>query len=227
MGARNDRAFVARLRALGRVIAYSVAELVLSLRDRELGRFPITSVDTTIGRDAGSQVVIDNAGVSRLHARLLVEAGRFFVVDCDSENGISVNGKTCRRAELADGDVIGINKFLLRLSNPDNAAAENLASQAPRGPGRPKDIQQTVHLESGAVEAFAEQARQMIERQRAEMATLARSSHEPAAEPVRAPRPQLAEIASPRARRPSAALFIGGMVIGGAVVAAALLLLAL
>jgi pSer/pThr/pTyr-binding forkhead associated (FHA) protein len=70
-----------------------MAELVLSLRDRELSRTPITHAKLIVGRDAGCDVVIDNAGVSRNHAIVLYMDDEFRVRDMDSQNGVTVNGK--------------------------------------------------------------------------------------------------------------------------------------
>ena len=153
--------------------------------------------------------------------RMAVEAGRWI-----RQNGITVNGDSCERAELRHGDVIGVNKFLLRFSNQEDQVPANLLSQAPKAAPRPKDIQRTVHLESGAVAAFAEQARQQIERQRAEMAARGGMSLGPPPE-VAPPVGSGGKKPSGPApsSRPSAALFIGGMLIGGAMVAVVLTLI--
>ena len=95
----------------------SVAELILSLRERELSRFPIVAVRTAIGRDPSCDVVIDNAGISRLHATIEAVGDSFVLRDCDSENGLTLNGEPCREGRLVHGDIIGLNKFLLRFSN--------------------------------------------------------------------------------------------------------------
>src|ERR1044071_4055894 len=92
-----------------------MAELVLSLRDRELSRIPITHAKLTVGRDAACDVVIDNAGVSRNHAVILYMDDEFRVRDMDSQNGITVNGRQVKDAVLRYGDVIGIGKFEMKL----------------------------------------------------------------------------------------------------------------
>jgi pSer/pThr/pTyr-binding forkhead associated (FHA) protein len=92
-----------------------MAELVLSLRDRELSRTPVTHAKLIVGRDATCDVVIDNAGVSRNHAVLLYMNDEFRVRDMDSQNGITVNGKPVKDCVLRYGDVIGIGKFEMKL----------------------------------------------------------------------------------------------------------------
>src|SRR5690606_35839787 len=94
----------------------TVPELILSLRERVLARYSIVAVRTTIGRDPSCDVVIDNAGISRLHAAIEAVGDSFVLRDCDSQNGITLNGEPCREGRLVHGDMIGINKFLLRFS---------------------------------------------------------------------------------------------------------------
>jgi pSer/pThr/pTyr-binding forkhead associated (FHA) protein len=148
-----------------------LAELILTLRGRTLARFPIASVRTTIGRDPGCDMVIDNAGISRLHASVEVVGDSFVLRDCESQNGITLNGEPCREGRIVHGDVIGMNKFLLSFSNETLEVPANLASPSEKSPeARPKDVQRTMHLDAGAAQAFAERAKQQIARQRAESA---------------------------------------------------------
>jgi DNA-binding winged helix-turn-helix (wHTH) protein len=60
-----------------------------------------------IGRDDDSTVVLDFTGVSRHHARITVEHGRFSLEDLGSKNGTWKNETRVREAvELRDGDRI-------------------------------------------------------------------------------------------------------------------------
>jgi pSer/pThr/pTyr-binding forkhead associated (FHA) protein len=93
----------------------TMAELVLRLRDRELARVGIIKTSMTVGRDATSDLVIDNAAVSRTHATVSYNDGTYRVRDQDSENGIMLNGRRVRKASLDYGDVIGIGKFEIEL----------------------------------------------------------------------------------------------------------------
>lgn len=69
----------------------------------------------TIGRDPGSDVVIDEAEVSRHHAVIDATAGGVFLRDQGSANGTFVNGSWVKDAELKVGDQIGFdrNRFLV------------------------------------------------------------------------------------------------------------------
>lgn len=58
----------------------------------------------TVGRDAGNDLVLAEPEISRHHARLDTDGGRWLVIDLESTNGTWVNGTRIRRAVIADGD---------------------------------------------------------------------------------------------------------------------------
>jgi pSer/pThr/pTyr-binding forkhead associated (FHA) protein len=60
--------------------------------------------ETSLGRAAGNDVVLDSMLVSRSHARIECAAGRCVVQDLGSANGLFVNGRRTSRAELSSGD---------------------------------------------------------------------------------------------------------------------------
>ncbi|MGO8946177.1 MAG: protein kinase domain-containing protein [Ktedonobacterales bacterium] len=60
---------------------------------------------TTLGRTAGNDVVIQDATVSRYHARLFFHSGQWCIEDLQSANGTYVNGKRVQRPiPLQHGD---------------------------------------------------------------------------------------------------------------------------
>ena len=64
---------------------------------------------TVIGRRQGSDVVIHDTNVSRMHAQIKRDGGRFLVEDTNSSNGTIVNDERIERPrELQSGDVIRI-----------------------------------------------------------------------------------------------------------------------
>jgi pSer/pThr/pTyr-binding forkhead associated (FHA) protein len=119
-------------------------------------------LETTIGRDCDADVTIDNVGVSRLHAKVTFDGHNFVVSDDGSSNGLCVNGKPTEFAVLKDGDLIGINKFLVRFSATGGMPPEALRARHPSGSGRPRDAQKTIN----AVAALREAALQQIRQQR-------------------------------------------------------------
>jgi len=87
-----------------------------------------------IGRDQGCDIVVEDAGCSRRHARLTVGrwAGASCIEDLKSRNGTYVNG-TCvtGRTELADGTRIqlGATVFVWRVGDADAAERAALDSE--------------------------------------------------------------------------------------------------
>ncbi|HEX2179578.1 MAG TPA: FHA domain-containing protein [Actinomycetota bacterium] len=67
----------------------------------------------TCGRDAGSDIFLDDVTVSRRHAEIRRENNSFVIVDSDSLNGTFVNRNRVDRAPLRNGDEIQIGKFKL------------------------------------------------------------------------------------------------------------------
>jgi serine/threonine protein kinase len=65
---------------------------------------------TTIGRINGNDFVIDRPSVSRRHARLWFNNGRWYLEDLQSSNGTMVNGERITQTVLNDGDVIDFGK---------------------------------------------------------------------------------------------------------------------
>ena len=188
-------------------------ELILSLRERELARVPVLTARTTIGRDPGNDVVIDNVGISRLHAAIEVIGDSFVLRDCDSENGITLNGDPCREGRLVHGDIIGLNKFLVRFSNETLEDPANLPARPEHGSGsRPRDVQRTMHVDRNAAQALMDNAKRQIARQRAERAG------QPLAPDAEVERRDSLGWEEPEGQRPSLAV-VGALVLGGALIA--------
>jgi pSer/pThr/pTyr-binding forkhead associated (FHA) protein len=81
----------------------------------DLGRsFPLAE-RTTLGRSDECGIVLRDRSISRKHAVLVLEEGRWFAEDLGSTNGISKDGKRTPRFELADGDEFKLGDLLLRL----------------------------------------------------------------------------------------------------------------
>ena len=82
---------------------------------------PLAKNSLTFGRLPGTDVTLADRSVSKLHARLGLEAGEWVLEDCDSSNGVKVNGEEVKRSRLQDGDLfeLGRASFRLRLGHPD------------------------------------------------------------------------------------------------------------
>lgn len=68
---------------------------------------------STIGRSSECEVQLASTGVSRKHALISRENDAFFIEDLGSTNGVFLNTKKIQRAELKDGDRIGIHHFMM------------------------------------------------------------------------------------------------------------------
>ncbi len=121
-----------------------MAHLILRLKGREILRHEIALRTTRIGREQSNEIVIDNPGVSRIHAAVVFEDPDFVVIDQGSANGVYVNGERTAMHRLQHGDRIEIGKFELEFT-------ANYGSEALRGDmvvEAPKSPVQTVVLPS-------------------------------------------------------------------------------
>jgi hypothetical protein len=66
-----------------------------------------------IGRTRLNQIVLDDGGVSRLHAQVVASPEGPLLRDNDSANGTLVNGRLVKEIPLRHGDSIQISKFIL------------------------------------------------------------------------------------------------------------------
>lgn len=85
-------------------------------------RYVLNPGANTIGREPGSTVCINDASVSRGHARITIEGERATLEDLHSKNGTTVMGETVTGPTvLKDGDEIGFGHvkgwFIVEVSN--------------------------------------------------------------------------------------------------------------
>lgn len=123
-----------------------MAELILKLRGRELRRLPIAKDAVIIGRDETCDLHIDNAGVSRDHARVELSGGRFQLVDGGSANGTFVNGKRVDRQVLAHGDTIQVGKHTIEFSELAGPSADQVVPAGGAAPRRGRNVVGTMML---------------------------------------------------------------------------------
>src|SRR5512134_3429880 len=72
--------------------------------------------EVVIGRSPECQVVLKDFGISRQHARIVVDDDGVRILDLKSKNGTTVNGVPVMEAALKDGDRILLGKFQLTFS---------------------------------------------------------------------------------------------------------------
>ena len=76
--------------------------------------FPLEGDQLIIGRDAASNVAISDAEVSRKHARLNFQGGKYVIEDLGSTNGTFVNGQRLGGLTvLKAGDVVSLGEQIV------------------------------------------------------------------------------------------------------------------
>lgn len=143
-----------------------MATLTIRLRDREIQRVVLQRQTMRVGRDETNDIIIDNAGVSRLHATIRYSDGGFYVQDEGSQNGIFVNGKKVERLALQHDDVIQVGKFSLTFDAtagpagqaiiPDRAFSRRKERPAGRASFASANPQETMALSPNEIDKFVD-----------------------------------------------------------------------
>ena len=102
----------------------------------DLGKTYSVDGDVRLGRVSDCEVVVRDASVSRVHAKLSLEGDAWVLEDLGSSNGIHLGSVRAKRFELSDGDVFKLGKVELRfradeLSVPHAAPVELTPEPAP------------------------------------------------------------------------------------------------
>ncbi len=72
---------------------------------------------TTIGRQKGCEIVLDDTQSSRKHTKISYVNDKYVIEDLESRNGTYLNGNRVEKAELKDGDEIQIGNTYLRFKH--------------------------------------------------------------------------------------------------------------
>jgi len=81
--------------------------------DQQPQDYPFSEGEVVIGRSPECQVCLKDFGISRQHAKLVVDPKGVRIVDLKSKNGTQVNGVPIVEAPLKDGDRITLGRFQL------------------------------------------------------------------------------------------------------------------
>jgi hypothetical protein len=85
----------------------------------ESGRHTLGRPVVALGRSKDCDIVVADLNVSRRHAEVRQESGEHWLVDLDSTNGTSVNGKQVKRVKLESGDRIEVGSTELVFERSD------------------------------------------------------------------------------------------------------------
>jgi adenylate cyclase len=76
--------------------------------------YPIKKDVITMGRAAENDLVLNDVGISRFHAKIVIDDQRARIIDLMSRNGTKVSGVVISEVELRDGDRITLGRFPLK-----------------------------------------------------------------------------------------------------------------
>lgn len=112
--------------------------------------YPITAFPFVMGRGNECDLVLNGKGVSRKHAEIVFQSGRFVVNDLDSLNGIKVNGYKVNRVILEEGDSVRLGEVALTFSS---------SGDVEKAAGNAKSVSNT---DLGSVDPFGSGGRKWI-----------------------------------------------------------------
>jgi serine phosphatase RsbU (regulator of sigma subunit) len=88
-------------------------------------RFSLSPDGSLVGRQPDAGVYLESLAVSRQHARLICQAGAWFIEDLGSSNGTYVNGqRVSGRSPLTERDALQIGPYVLSLQTDHATGAE-------------------------------------------------------------------------------------------------------
>ena len=85
--------------------------VITSPSSSAVGRmYRVTKDEIVLGRGIQSDILVDDDGVSRYHAKIVLRGEKRVLVDLDSTNGTFLNGAKAKEAVLQEGDKIQMGR---------------------------------------------------------------------------------------------------------------------
>ncbi|CAN5341095.1 hypothetical protein BH09SUM1_BH09SUM1_22900 [soil metagenome] len=97
-------------------------EIIVKLGDRVIHRYFFDKEMLSVGRARDNDIVIENLSVSRNHARIKLQDGKYILTDMNSANGTQVNGVRVSKTEVVHDDQIMIGKHTMHFLNASEGA---------------------------------------------------------------------------------------------------------
>jgi pSer/pThr/pTyr-binding forkhead associated (FHA) protein len=93
---------------------------------------PLVRDVTRLGRQLENDVVFQEESISRIHAEIRLEDGKYILYDLQSTSGTYVNGRQIERCVLNSGDLISLAKiqFMFVNNNPKIANDSSLTTRS-------------------------------------------------------------------------------------------------
>lgn len=85
--------------------------VITSPSSSAVGRmYRVTKDEIVLGRGIQSDILVDDDGVSRYHAKIVLRGDKRVLIDLDSTNGTFLNGAKAKEAVLQEGDKIQMGR---------------------------------------------------------------------------------------------------------------------
>ena len=106
-------------------MAEQLLRVRVSLKGRPVRALAFAKDNITVGRDPGSDIFLDNPGVSREHCRIVLHpSGSFVLMDQNSANGVFVNDQQVKTHYIRNNDVVHVGKFALWFTYDEDRRGE-------------------------------------------------------------------------------------------------------
>ena len=89
------------------------ASLLIKKGLKKGAEYTITTSRAVIGRGTGSDIIVDDSAVSRMHAAIEFSKNKFVLKDLGSKNGTFLDGKSINEAVLAHGNTFQIGSTVI------------------------------------------------------------------------------------------------------------------
>ncbi len=110
----------------------------LTLTDNYGQTYVVNPPSAQIGTSSQCIIVLDEPGVSDIHAELHFQDDSWMLRDITGENSININGEKIQSVQkLANGDVLSIGGAILRVAIPETQPAVNQSQQQDGGSQTP------------------------------------------------------------------------------------------
>jgi thioredoxin reductase (NADPH) len=96
---------------------------IIKRRDVTVDDVVLESDGLTVGRLISNDLLLNHRTVSRTHAGIKEINGEYWIFNLSTANGTVVNGELVERTPLADGDVVQIGRYILRVNYISNGLA--------------------------------------------------------------------------------------------------------
>jgi len=109
-----------------------MARFVITGEGRGQTEYVLAPGETTIGRAAENELVLEGDGVSRKHARFTWDKRGFLVEDLGSKNGTLLNGsRLASQVAIGAGDTLVIPGWTLKFDADEATATQSISPAAP------------------------------------------------------------------------------------------------